>query len=579
MQSEPGQKFLERDDGRHELFVKRSQSLQIKAGGNQGAFASEDLEAFGYWKHSGKTGLGMNSYTEDQLVDMPLSARLTEAKKKSLFFSLPLLGFFFIALVVFVLVPLRIAESDIWFHFRNALQLITSHSFLRADVYTFTSAGAPLLNHEWLSELPYYAGYKTFGLQGLLGVNALVLSLVFGGMYYLACRRGANWSDAAFVTIGAVVMGLYSSGPRMHNFGYLCLALLLITLERFQQAGKGLWLLPPLFAVWVNLHGSWLFGFIFMGIYLVSGLVKDNQGRVVAEPWKIGQIRKFLLAMAASGAALLLNPYGYRLVSYPFDLLVRQGANVANVVEWQSVDFNSGWGRPALFLLFLLLAVAVSKARWTVRDFLMVCFVMYLALTHVRFLQLAAIVLIPIIAPKFEFCPPYDSSRDKSWRNALGAAAIVALIVWSYPSAARLQAVIDNAFPHDALRFMQQNNVAGRLFQGYDFGGYIEWYAPEIKTFADGRTDIFVYNGVFDDYLKARDLKQPYEVLDKYNIQYVLYPPHTPLSYLLDNSSGWRVIYADSVANLYQRVPPTCPAVANQPSHALGGSRLPELSK
>ena len=493
--------------------------------------------------------------SEKQLDVVASSAPLArQAGTARHWFPLPALLFCFIALVIFVLTPMRIAESDIWFHLRNAQQLITNHSFLRADLYTFTTAGAPLLNHEWLAELPYYAGFKAFGLQGLLAVNAIVLCLIYGAMYYLACRRGADPGDAAIVTITAVILGLYSSGPRMHNFGYMCMALLLIILERFQQTGKGLWLLPPLFAVWVNLHGSWLLGFVLMGIYLVSGLVKEDQGRVFAEPWDRAKSGKLLLATAASAVALLMNPYGYRLAWYPFDVMFRQTANVANVIEWQSVDFNTLWGKLALGMVFVLLAVAVSNVRWPVRDFLMACFAIYVGLTHVRFLLLAGVVLIPIIAPKLEMCPPYDPRRDRSWRNALGAIAILALLLWSYPSAARLQARIDSVFPHDALRFMQQNNLNGKLFHPYDFGGYIEWYAPDIKTFADGRTDIFVYNGVFADYLKARGVEQPFEIFDKYGIEYVLMEPDKPLAYLLDHSSQWQLVYGDLVARLYRRL-------------------------
>jgi len=484
----------------------------------------------------------------------PAAAHRIVATTQRQFLPLPLLVFCFVALVTFVLAPLRISEADIWFHLRNAQQLLTGHAFLRTDLYTFTTAGAPLLNHEWLSELPYYAGYKSFGLQGLLAVYALVLCLTYGVMYYLACRRGANCGDAALLTIGAMLLGLYSFGPKMHIFGYLFLSLLLALLDKFERTRKGLWLLPPLFAVWINLHGSWLFGFILMTIYVVSGLVKKDHGRVIAEPWEFAKISKFLVAMSASGAALLLNPYGYKLVLYPFDFIFRQRANVANVIEWQSVNFNTGWGLAALCMVFLVFGVALSSARLTVRDVLLICFVLYVSLAHVRFLLLAGIVLIPLIAPKLQICPPHDPAKDNSWRNFLAAVAIVALLVWSYPTAAVLQKTVDADFPRDAVNYMQRNNIKGRLFNTYDFGGYLEWNAPAVRTFADGRTDIFVYNGVFRDYLKIRGIEQPFEILDKYNIEYILCEPNKPLSYLLDHSPQWETVYADSVAKLYRRI-------------------------
>jgi len=131
---------------------------------------------------------------------------------------------------------------------------------------------------------------------------------------------------------------------------------------------------------------------------------------------------------------------------------------------------------------------------------------------------------------------------------------ILVLLLWAFPTSERLQRAIDKNFPREALHYMEQTNITGPLFHRYDFGGYIEWNAPQIKTFADGRTDIFVYSGVFEEYLQASRTNRPFDILNKYKIDYVLYPPNTSLTYLLDRSPEWRMIYIDSVAALYQRV-------------------------
>ncbi len=483
------------------------------------------------------------------------SERLTDARAPNLF-PFPLLWLSIILLEISRLAALSIAESDIWFHLRNAQQLLTNHSFLHADSYTFTSAGSSLLNHEWLAELPYYFAFKAYGLGGVLAAYLVVLWLVFGAMYYLALRRDANCSDAALVTMAAALLGSYSFGPRMLHFGWLCLAVLLVVMECFQRTGKGLWTLPPIFALWINLHGSWVFGLVVMGIYIVAGLVEGNWGNVTAERWTPVQLRKLLVAFAASVIALLANPYGYKLVWYPFDLLFRQQAVLNKIVEWQSVDFHTGYGKLAMLMIFGLPAVILlSPRRWALRDVLLLAFALWTSLIHVRFLLFAAIILIPVVAPRVRVFTLYDPKKDRPWLNLTMASAIVALMLWTFPSASQLRDTIDSHYPHAALQFMQEKQITGRLFHFYDYGGYIEWNAPGIKTFADGRADIFIYNGVFDDYLKINRIEQPLELLDKYQIAYVLFPVQKPLSYLLDHSPQWRVIYADKVAKLYQRVP------------------------
>ncbi len=76
--------------------------------------------------------------------------------------------------------------------------------------------------------------------------------------------------------------------PRMLLFGWLCMVGLLLVLDRFRRTGKGLWLLPPLFALWINLHGSWVFGVIVLALTIVSGLVEGEWGLVVARRWSPG---------------------------------------------------------------------------------------------------------------------------------------------------------------------------------------------------------------------------------------------------------------------------------------------------
>jgi len=325
--------------------------------------------------------------------------------------------------------------------------------------------------------------------------------------------------------------------------------------------------LPPLFALWINLHGSWVFGFVVMGIFIVSGMVEGQWGSVAAERWTPAQLRRLLVVFAASAVALLANPYGYKLVWYPFELLHRQQAVRDNMLEWQSVDFHTGWGKLAMFMIFALLAAAwFSPKHWQLRDILLVVFALVASLTHLRFLLFAAIILVPILAPRMRLFAPYDAKKDKPWLNLAMTAAIAGMILWMYPTAAQLQNNIDSQFPRDALRFIQQKQITGRLLSWYDFGGYIEFYAPAVKTFADGRTDIFVYNGILEDYLKINKIERPFELLDKYKIDYVLFPVDKHLSYLLDHSVGWRTIYEDKVVKLYERVPAAA-AILKAPSN------------
>jgi len=434
----------------------------------------------------------------------------------------------------------------------------------RATIVADVIAGATLaavaipesMGYTKIAGMPVITGIYT------LAVPAIVFALLGSSRHLVVGADSATAAImfAALVTMAGVALGCYSFGPRMLHFGWLCLIVLLLVLGRFQQTGRGLWVLPPLFGLWINVHGSWVFGFVVMGIYVVSGLVQGQWNNVAAERWTPVQLRKLLLIFAASVGALFANPYGYKLVWYPFDLLFRQKVYLDSMGEWQSVNFHTGWGKLALFMIFALLGTAwFSRKPWKLCDILLATFAVWASLNHLRFLLFAAIILVPILAPRLRLFPPYDAEKDKPWLNLAITAAVVAIIVGSYPSAAQLQNNIDSQFPRDALRFIQQRQITGRLFNWYDFGGYIEFYAPAIKTFADGRTDIFAYNGVLNDYIKINAIESSFELLDKYKIDYVLFPVDTRLTYVLAHSPGWHTIYEDKVARLFERVPAAAP--------------------
>jgi len=449
---------------------------------------------------------------------------------------------------------LRIAESDIWFHLRNAQYLLTQHAFIHADLYTFTSAGTPLVNHEWLSEIPYLLAYRQWGLRGLVAVYTALLFAIYASVFWRCLGRCRNALIAALTTLLAVALGTYSFGPRMMHFGWACMVVLLLILDRFERTGRGLWLLPPLLAVWINLHGSWVFGLVVLGTAIACGLGQRQWGNVVAHSWAPAELKKLAGISAACIAALFANPYGYKLVVYPFDLLLRQGSNMDNVVEWQSVDFHTGFGKLALFVVIALLATAwFSKKRWTLRDVVLTVFALSAALLHVRFLFFAGMIVAPVMAAHFATAEADEPRPGRLLVNAAFLACGIVLAIAAFPKRSALEASVNTQFPNDALRWVRERQISGRIFHDYDFGGYIEWHAPELKTFADGRTDIFVHNGVFDDYLTATHRQRPFEILDKYDIAYVLVARTKPIAYILDHSAAWRVIYADQVAKLYER--------------------------
>jgi hypothetical protein len=473
-------------------------------------------------------------------------------------FSFPVMLVAWIVLVTVPLVERNLPDVDIWWHLRNAQYLFTHHQLPNIDTYSFTVAGQPWMNYEWLEEIPYYLAWRAFGLEGIEILMLLLLESIFLGVLLFCYQRSRHIEASVLACLFAVFLATINFAPRTILFGYGYLVILLAILERFRSKGRApLWTLPLLFCLWINTHGSWSLGIIVLGIFVASGLVDGQWGNLKASRWSPRQLRQLLAAFAASCAVLFVNPYGYRLVTYPLDMAFRQRLNIASIAEWASIDFHCPRGKIVLVLLAGLFCGALAtRYHWRLSDLLFVLFGFYCGLTYQRFLFLAGIIVAPIVAEMLYFVPPYRPEIDKRWLSAAIIIPSLGFVVYRFPSPAQLESQVTEEYPAEVLPYLESHELSGHMLNFYNWGGYLGWKDPRLKVFVDSRVDIFERAGVFGDYLQVQTLADPVRVLDKYQIRYVLFPTEQPLTYLLKRDPNWKVIFSGRISPLLERVGP-----------------------
>jgi len=472
-------------------------------------------------------------------------------------FSFPAMLVGWLLLMVVRLTVDRLPDPDIWFHLRNAQYLLTNHHLASFDRYSFTAPGTLWVDHEWLGEVPYYLAWQAFGLEGIEVLMLAVLALVALGILYICYLRNGHVKAGVLACFLAAHLASVNAGPRTILFGYLYVVILLIILERFRARGHApWWLIPPLFCIWINSHGSWLLGMIILAIFTASGFVEGRWGRIEAMRWQPRQAKQLLAALAASAVALFLNPYGHRLVLYPFNLAFRQDLTLAYVDEWASVNFHSLRGTVVLLLLAgMFVSALASSHRWRLSDLALVLFGFYLGLTHERFLFLLAVVATPVVAQLLAgVVPPYRVEIDKPWLNAAILAGILIFVCSKFPSPARLEAQVAQEYPAEILPYLESHPPAGRMLNFFGWGGYLGWKEPNLKVFIDTRVEMFLTNGIFADYVKVVTLDDTLRRLDQYHIRYVLFPTDGPLPYFLTTTKEWKVDYRGQISTLLERV-------------------------
>ena len=242
-----------------------------------------------------------------------------------------------------------VKDTDLWWHLTDARLLLTTHHFMRVDPYSFTVHGASWINPEWLSEVPYWVGYLLFGLVGvhLVAVIAFAANLLL--VYFRSCSISRHKGAAFWTAVLCFPLMAINGGARTIVIAYLALSAEMIIVEAAERGRtRLLWLLPPLFCLWINLHGSWFIGLGLLSLYILCGLFSIDIGVFKQAAFSPSARNRLILVFLGCVVAVFVNPYGWRLVWNPLDMLLNQKLMIAVMDEWQPLNLGSITGKAAV---------------------------------------------------------------------------------------------------------------------------------------------------------------------------------------------------------------------------------------
>lgn len=158
--------------------------------------------------------------------------------------------------------------------------------------------------------------------------------------------------------------------PQLFTTAFLAFQLwLLASINTGRRSWRWLWVLPPIYALWINLHGGWVQGLALLGAIggalVLMEIRRGHHGRRVSrQQWRARQrspmnlsrdptkfsepvvtghlpLRHLALVLGACGLALLINPYSWDLIEFP--LTMQTEWIRAQGPEWQSPFLNVDW--------------------------------------------------------------------------------------------------------------------------------------------------------------------------------------------------------------------------------------------
>ena len=466
-----------------------------------------------------------------------------------------------------ILAPLLLAMSsrpaldpDMFWHIRLGQQSIASGDFVYLDSFSHTRAGSVHKNHSWLAQVVMA---RIWQAGGHAGMTLYVAALAAGGMLLLClASRGSVYLRAFVLVLGAASAAVFWS-PRPQMFTFFLAALLVLLLRRWQHGERApLYCLPLLMWLWANLHGGYVVGYLFIGAYILGAFL-DCLARRCEPAVDRSQLKRICLWTLVSLALLPIHPLGLDVVSAPLDTL-----GIANmrelILEWQSPDFSQPRTWPLVTLLIALIAAGkASGGRLNLSELLLLGGTLFMALVSARHISLFAIAAVPVV------CADLDAALGrKGWQIpqrcletplraavnlalvclvALGALAHLAYVT----SGETLRRTLAMNYPAGAVAYLKAAPLAGKLFNSYNWGGYLLLELPEYAVFIDGRADL--YGDLLSEYAVAAYGAPGWEdVFSEHGIEIALIESASPLAARLDEDGRWRSAYQDEVASVYR---------------------------
>ena len=485
-------------------------------------------------------------------------------------------------LAVFAMAARVSVDTDTWWHLRAGEWIWEHRTVPQQDHFSYTRAGEPWQYPGWLVEVPMYGIYQAFGPGGLNLWTAAMVTLAF--WFVWQTLSGGLFLKAFVIILAATASGVYwAARPYMVTF--VLSAVFLWVLESGRGTGDGVqvedgrrssvvgryWLLPLLMVVWANSHGGFAVGFLLWGVYFVSALIRFAKLKCFdVQTLKRSNVGTLLLIGILMVLAVCINPSGPVMLLYPFKT-VEIGALQEYIQEWQSPDFHQMQVQPFLWLLLLTLGtVGASPQRMTWSEFFLVAGFAYLSFMAGRNIALFALAapmvltrhaapLLQDVGDRWGIRRP-ASGRDgvSRWQSVLNWILLGILILAAGVKAALVfppkenEKVFRETLPVDAVEYIRREKPEGRLFNSYNWGGYLLWALPEYPVFVDGRTDLYG-DEIIDQWVQVVSAERGWQdVLDQWDIRLILLEPYRPVVAQLEGG-GWQLFYEDDIAIVYGR--------------------------
>lgn len=452
-------------------------------------------------------------------------------------------------------------------------------NILPYDVFSYTVT-TPWVDHEWFSGVIFYFLENNWGDTGLL---ILKVTLIFT-IFFLVSRiiklqnpqPDAHKNILFYFLLMIALFTTICHSIRCQLITFTLFTLWLYTLERVRRGEtRLLWILPATMLFWANCHGGFVAGIGLLIMYGVGELLNRKP------------CLKYFLTLIPTGLVTLINPYGFRYLTFVFMATTMKRPNIT---EWEKTNLmgtlTEWYGLKLLILATITGAVFnIIKNRkniWALDKvkYIVMCVTLYLALSHIKHQAFFVIAVAGFFYHDFYgiFRWIGDGIIQKAGeigakilsvlvvlKNTLVYAVIIiggALLIRYSPLIILVPAT---KYPVGAIEYVREHQLKGNLLTVFHWGSYAAWKLyPDCLIALDGRYEEVYPMRVFTDvvgFLSHTNAPEHNihwdEAINKYHTDIIIMgvangKEKSTYNALL-KTNDWKLLYEDPLSALFVR--------------------------
>ncbi len=455
-----------------------------------------------------------------------------------------------ITTITFISTNLVSMGFDYYWHIKAGQYMISNHTILTKDIFSWFLNGTYWMSHEWLYECIIYGLKLIFGKWHIF---IYCFTNIFILLSILIFHNKDNYKKNIIATLIWLMVflflnvGLFSPRPHLISAWLIASTLYLLYDLKKNKDSKKIYLLPLVSLLWANVHGgSSNLCYLLCLLFIITGLFNIKNKYIEIKKLNKTQLKKYIIVLILIVLAISINPHGLKMLIYPYENIFNTFMQ-QNISEWRPTSLIKTYNYVYFITIIgIFICLIKSKKKIELTDLLLLILFSYMGIRSTRFWNYIYIGSSFFI---FKYLP-----KQKNDENTPKYLIIFSIIVIA-SFLVNVKTTYNKLNKEEMISTKIINKIKKekpkRLFNLYNFGGYLIY--NDIDVFVDGRADLYSnYN--YKDYISISNLENNYkELIKKYDFDYFIVNNEFEISKYLKSNKNYVEIIKDKKTILYKK--------------------------